>query len=416
MKLGVLGTDPDLLRLLAAAIDDGHEIVWLGDVRPEEAENVSSLLPPLTDRSSEWELLLDRATADGVLIGRGTAVSELRAEQLKRLAAEAMPLLIVHPIITSVLAYYEVDMARREAGGIVRHYNPPAGHPVFEDLATWARSGHPAIGAVHQVTCDRRVVDTSRETVLAQLSRDAELLAIVAGDMRRVSAIGPARDAGSFASLQIQMTCGVVASARWSISSPAGSSDDLIVALIGEDGIVTLRMSEDAGEATEAGWELDVKTAAHTERLMLESHDAARIAVRQFADAIVPRGADRRAASTWDVATRAMEVVDAVELSLEKSRTVDVHQQQLTERLAFRGTMSAIGCGLLLIGFFALVVVTVVGGAENEGRRQLINSWPLVLLALLAGFLLLQFVPLLIAKRRPAEDTSGDRPQGDRTG
>jgi hypothetical protein len=103
-----------------------------------------------------------------------------------------------------------------------------------------------------------------------------------------------------------------------------------------------------------------------------------------------------------------MEVVDAVELSLEKNRTVDVHQQQLTEQMAFRGTMSAFGCGLLLIGFFALVIVTIIGGAENEGRRQLINSWPIILLAVLAVFLLFQFVPLLIVKRRPASDKKVD--------
>jgi hypothetical protein len=70
--------------------------------------------------------------------------------------------------------------------------------------------------------------------------------------------------------------------------------------------------------------------------------------------------------------------------------------------------MSALGCGLLLVGFFALVFVTMVGGAENEGRRHLINSWPIILLALLAVFLLFQFVPLLIVKRTPSTNAKHD--------
>jgi hypothetical protein len=90
-----------------------------------------------------------------------------------------------------------------------------------------------------------------------------------------------------------------------------------------------------------------------------------------------------------------MEVVDAVELSLEKGRTIDVYQQQLTERLAFRGTMAALGCGLLLVGFLAVVLVTFLGGAEEAVGHRLLPGWPLVLLAVLGVFLLMQMVPFL---------------------
>ena len=93
-----------------------------------------------------------------------------------------------------------------------------------------------------------------------------------------------------------------------------------------------------------------------------------------------------------------MEVVDAAELSLQKGRTIEVFQQQLTERLAFRGTMAAMGCGLLLVAFMVLVGVGIFGGVEGLGRRQLVNSWSLVLLAVLAFFLLLQAVPFLAGK------------------
>ena len=101
-----------------------------------------------------------------------------------------------------------------------------------------------------------------------------------------------------------------------------------------------------------------------------------------------------------------MEVVDAVELSLQKGRTIEVFQQQLTERLAFRGTMAAFGCGLLLLAFLAIVVIAILGGAEGMVREKIAPAWPLLLLAVLAFFLLLQAIPLLAQKRHDQEPPS----------
>ncbi len=148
----------------------GHEIEWLGDVRPDDAAAIGQYVVDTTDRSAEWELLLDRGTVDGVLVGAGIAGAELRAEQLKRLVAEAMPLLVVHPIFLSVLPYYEIDMVRRETGAIVQHFNPLADHPMAAQLANWVRDTHPKIGTIHQLTAERRVANGDRATVLAALA------------------------------------------------------------------------------------------------------------------------------------------------------------------------------------------------------------------------------------------------------
>ncbi len=105
-----------------------------------------------------------------------------------------------------------------------------------------------------------------------------------------------------------------------------------------------------------------------------------------------------------------MEIVDAIELSLQKGRTIEVYPQQLTEQLAFRGTMAAFGCGLLLLGLFVLAVAGILGDALNV---PLMHYWPWALLAVLAIFLLLQTVPWLAEKRRakfpPASDDYAQR-------
>jgi hypothetical protein len=412
MKLAILGTDSDIVDLAAAARDANHEIVWLGDVRPQDTAAIAPFTTGLADRAGQWELLLDRAISDAVLVGRGTAPSELRAERIKRIVTEGVPLLVVHPAFESVLPYYEIDMTRRESGDVVQHYNPLIGHPIASQLADWVRVGHPTIGPIHQLTCERRLVTAMREDALAQFARDIELLAAIAGDIRRVTAIGPADDAASFASLQIQMTAGGNASLRWSVACAPTAGAGMELSLLGEHGIATLQIPDVAG-SRQLDWQLEISELGVRKSEHLEPYDSARAAIERLASTVGGSiTAQAAAASTWDSATRAMEVVDAAELSRQKGRTMEVYQQQLTERLAFRGTMAAIGCGLLLVAFAAVVVVGLLGGAEGIVRQRLAPSWPLVLFAVLAFFLLLQAVPLLAGKTRSTNDESQPKTGG----
>lgn len=405
MNLAVLGTDPDLLALLAAAKVDGHQIVWLSDVRSVDQPAIRQLATSSVNTSSEWETLLDHATADAVLVGRGTADEELRTEQLKRLVADAVPLLVVHPPCLSVLTYYELDMVRRETRGILRHYNPLHGHPSLSDLSRWVREGHETIGEVRQVTCTREVRDGSRETVLAGLARDAELLAFVAGGIQHVSAVGPRGENASYASLQVQMTAPDSASISWSAVPKFHSAGRTLLTLVADHGSIewsqATQASSDDGQQLE--YNLQIATS-ESQQESLPPHNAALAAIRQLAEAVDlserSTDADDEIRSTWDTATRSMEVVDAVELSLQKGRTIEVHQQKLTEQLAFRGTMAALGCGLLLVVTTVMIIAGVVGGLESLLQHRVMKSWALVLLAVLAFFLLLQVVPYLSTKRR----------------
>lgn len=409
MNFAAIGTDSDILRLMEAARAAGHEIIWVGDIRPADAARVDEIVPPSTRSMLDWdhvlwELLLDRATAGGVLIGRGTASQDLRAEQLKRLVAEGVPILVSHPIVDSVLTYYELDMMRREGDRIVRHFNPLATHPMVADAAKWVRDGHPVVGAISQVSSERRIHDPQRHAVLAHLARDVEMLAEVTGSIRRVTAIGPRGDEESLAALQIQMTTDGPATLRWSLGPRTQRDTEITTTLVGELGTVALRLQETAGERPHQ-WSVAVVAEGQQAKPPVPDFDAAHDAMQRFAEAVTAGTAkSENATSTWSAATRAMEVVDAATLSLQKGRTMDVLQQQLTERLAFQGTMAAIGCGLLLLGFCVVVLIAMLGGIEGLAGQKFLPSWPVVMLAVLAFFLLLQGVPLLATKsqrRRP---------------
>src|SRR3954465_4988234 len=130
MRLAILGTDSDILELAEAAHRNAHTIEWIGDLRPKDAVALAQIAVPLTDRANEWEWLLDRGIVDAVLVGRGSVAAELRAERVKRLAVEGVPMLVVHPAFDSVLPCYEIDMAPRESRGLLLHHNPLPTNPI----------------------------------------------------------------------------------------------------------------------------------------------------------------------------------------------------------------------------------------------------------------------------------------------
>jgi hypothetical protein len=376
MNLALLGTDDDVLALAAAALAGGHTITWLGDVRPQDAAPLAQLVPGVTPEA-DWEALLGQGIAEAVVVGHGTADDALRAEQLKRLVTDAVPLLVVHPAGSSVLTYYELDMGRREIHSVLRHYNPMIGSPSAVELAAWAQSGSGEIGTVHQIVCQRFANDCGRDALLPHLARDAELLRSIAGEVRTASAVGPQPADASYASLQTQMTTAGSATVRWSATPTGAPSSHAELTLIGERGTKSIRLPA-------ADW------------------SSARAAIEGLAAAVPANGTARsEAVSNWHHATAAMEIVDAILLSLEKGRTIEVHPQRLTHELAFRGTMSAFGCGLLVLAFLVLVAVGVLGGMETFLQQPLVSFWPWALLGLLAVFLLLQIVPWLVTKRPP---------------
>ena len=302
-----------------------------------------------------------------------------------------MPVLAVHPVGTSVLTYYELDMARHEVHGILRHYSPLMGSPAVAELAEWVQAGNGEIGVVHQIICQRYLADCGRESVIRQLARDVEVLRAVAGTVRTVSAVGPRTSDASYASLQVQMTGAGSATLRWAVTPTTENEPRASYTLVGERGMSTL--------------ELPAEHARITTNIGGESHsystppfDGPRTAIDRLAAALPANGTEQsEAASTWQAATSTMEIADTIELSLQKGRTIEVHQQRLTEQLAFRGTMAAFGCGLLLLMFFGLVVAGLVGDVLGVPLK---DYWPIALLAVLALFLLMQAAPWLVKRRR----------------
>jgi hypothetical protein len=377
MKLALLGADVESLRLAEAAVAAGHEIVWQADSGVEDP--AASWAGPHA-AGGPWEALLDPQTADAVIIGHGPGGDELRAHQVQELARLDRPMLVTFPLFSSVLTYFEVDMARTESGAIVQHFNPLTESPALADAADWVAEGHPDLGPVEQVLCTRTLADRSRELVLWHFARDVEMLGVVAGRLNRIGAHAGAGDEAAYAALSVQLLGTGEVPVRWSVEPPP-SGEGLSLTLVCQLGRVTLEFDSTGRLVNPA-----------SDELVMES-----TAIDRFIAAVETSDS---AASTWLDALHAMELTDSIEISLRRGRMIDVHHQQLTEHLAFKGTMAAAGCGLL---FFLVPLVLAISWLAGKFGVPIGQFVPHILLGLLAIFLGLQFLPKLLYREPPAK-------------
>ncbi len=382
MKLALLGTDAESLALAQAAEVAGHAIVWYGDATGDYPAQPSWL----GEESEEtWEVLLDGSVADAVIVGRGRASAELRGEQVQQLAKYGVRVLTTFPLIDSVLAYYEIDMARTESHAVLQHYNPlTEQHAAIQPCVAWIADGHPDLGPIEQVVWERPLATRSRENVLWHFCRDVELLATVTGRLNRLGALGSPDEAATYAGLSVQLLGLSEVPVRWQVG-PVDQNKNSRLSLIARQGKIAFEF-----DATGHALQVSVSQGGQVEATPLGPTDAASQAIARLASSQEEEGA-----STWPCALTAMELADTIEISLRRGRMIEIHQQQLTEQLAFRGTMSALGCGALLV----LPPLLLLCGwlAELVGLPVAITkSWPYVLLALLALFLGLQVLPKIV--------------------
>lgn len=381
MKLALLGTDIESLDLARAAEAAGHTIVWFGDV----ADDCPAFTTwPGQDEGDTWEVLLDGSLVDAVIVGRGNATSDLRCEQVQLLTKSGMPVLTTFPLIDAVLAYYEIDMARGESHAVLQHYNPlTEQHAIIQQCAAWIADGHPELGAIEQVVWERPLAERTQANVLKHFSRDVELLAAVAERLNRLGALGSPDEAATYAGLSVQLLGKSEVPVRWQVG-PIEQTKNSRLGLIAQNGKLTVEF-DPSGQALE----VLVSKEGQTETTLLEPTDAAAQAIARLANS------KEGGASTWLCALTAMELTDTIEISLRRGRMIEVHEKQLTEQLAFKGTMSALGCGLLLV----LPPLLLFCGwlAELVGLPiSVTKAWPYVLLLVLAIFLLLQFLPKIV--------------------
>jgi hypothetical protein len=399
MKFALLGVDEDVWRLAQAIVARGeHEIAAFYE--PGDYARELFRLARHAQTADQWETLALEGVVDAVIVGRG-APEEVRIDQLKKLVQAKVPVVALHPACEYIVGY-ELEMIRADVGGLLLPYYPGMLHPALFDLSLLAPSSEASIrtfhepvsiGTIDQLIFERSLSVKDRESVLAQLARDADMIRQILGPITQVSAMGTLPEEGS-AQLSVQMNTAAGIIARWSLEpveqEPRGS-----ITLLGSAGKAICKMPR-AG-----AWELQV-SGAHAHEQVYADFDEPSVLIQQIAQAI---GGVSPFNPAWLEVCRAAEVAETTPRCIRRGKTIDLFNEDPTEESAFKGVMAVGGCLFLMLGLLLLFVVAMVEGVGIPLHRfGLWANWPAYLLAVFFVFLLLQLLRVFARGKSPQEE------------
>ncbi|MBX7072461.1 MAG: hypothetical protein K1X71_04885 [Pirellulales bacterium] len=380
MRLALIGADPQVNALLERVLDDPeHQVVW--------ATESTALAPAVRGKigratiDEHWETLLAGRVADAVIIARGEP--DLRAEQLRKLSQSGVPLIVSHPAHPSMLVCYEIDMIRQESGGAV------APLTLVSDSSGYMRllfaHGKGVLGNLEQVVIERQLADRSPESVRARFAYDMDLARPFTSDLTRLSAMAPTSEPAGYANLGVQLSGPANVLTRWSVAA-VETAPGAKWTLAGPRGRAVLILPDEGTARLDVQWETGNDTYE------FQPADGAEAAMTRLQHEL----SDGNRASRWPLACRAVELADSIQRSLEKGRTVELHQEDYTEDNTFKGAMTSLGCGLLWGSLLVLVIGVVLAGFGLGFAEY----WPQLVLVVLGFFLLLQFLRLAIPPKK----------------
>jgi hypothetical protein len=397
MKFALLGCDSDTLELaLEIASRPEHQLVWASELG-EHTPVIRAAAPGIL-LADPWETLLGGTVADAVIVSRASD-QEQRMEQLRKLAQVGTAMIVSHPALESMLAYYELDMIRQESRATMLPYGPAWRHPAWRRLAELCGDGgSQSLGQLEQIVVEHISPARSRGEVLYAFVRQMELVRPFCGVLNKVSAmtssgVRSSAEAVNYGTLNVQMASLSTVLVRWSVM--AGATENTRFTFLGMRGKAILE------EPRGGAWRLEHHHDDQAGTEDFADWKAATAALPHLLERLTaPCGEDGDRSQSrdnfepdWLGACRTMELADAVQHSLERGRTIELHYEAPSEHATFKGVMSGVGCLLLLAGLLVLVVATT---AVNAGV-PLARHWPYLLVAVLGVFLLLQSLKLVFS-------------------
>lgn len=108
-----------------------------------------------------------------------------------------------------------------------------------------------------------------------------------------------------------------------------------------------------------------------------------------------------------------LELVEGLDKSLRRRRTVDVHADTISERSVFKTQMTAIGCGVLTWVSLGIMIIAAVRPIRKQLPSFVITGGMILWVLPLALFILTQFLLPLARERVPVStDTAADGSSG----
>lgn len=388
MRFALLGDGIEALPLARTVLNDSRHTLVCGALAPRCLAELSAQGRRVRSCSG-WEELLSDASIDAVIV---TGDDETALTAARQLASASKALLIVpSPGQTSTFAY-ELALLQGESPVVLFPAFPVREHPFVRELREMLVAGE--LGRVHHLQLERRLAPQNSKAATALMATellaeqflvDVDVLRYLGGEYDQVTASRSGDEATGFSLASVMLAGNGVPQAIWSASAGEGDVPWRLT-VAGEKQSVVL-----AGDPLRGELSWGNRIAATDEEGMSR-------VLEQF----VRRMEGERSGPSWIDFTRAFELLDAVERSVRRRRTIDLHFETLSERSVFKTQMTALGCGLLVATLGAMVTYLIVATAFdlNATLKQVLR----VLIFLPLGLFLALQLLLFVAKPQAAQD------------
>lgn len=371
------------MRNILVLGDGAEERAWADWLRSQD-----SWTPVVADDPDEG---LSIPNLDAAIIG---GPIDVRGEALRRLAAEGMAIIQLHPPGPNADAYYQVSMSRRETGAVIVPDMPFRLHPGVVRLREEIVSGD--LGDFRSL---RVVVHASPNEDLARVAfaRVADVVRALLGEIQTATASGDPPGTEPEHELIVQLRDEQGRRAEVRVSTESAEAARLV--LVGSHGSMALEYDPTFERPARL-----IRRWAASDEEWTEEFDAwdPRAAIFDALEAAREAAEQRHPSPSPNLfdGARAMELADAAVQSLRRGRTIDLHHEQIDERTNFRAVMTSLGC-LMFLGVLAALSASLAG-------RALGFDWAIYLAYLippvLIAFVALQLLQLGI---RPEEREHG---------
>ena len=408
MRFALLGDSPVATAVAQnVALDSDCRLVHWSGRAPEPPAKLTHL--PGLRVSGNWEDLLTAADVDAVIVAEADDDWQPVVRQLLQ-AGKAV--LVLPELVQSAAFFYELALFDAESPGKLFPLLDLRGHPLVAEMQQLVAERR--LGGIRHVQLERTISTGSaglgstpaglmtHAELTSAILIDADLLRALFGPYDQVTAsrsgdasagfsLATVTLAGNDAPQAVWTAVGTTATAGWKLTLFGASGTAVLESLPHHDEFngrplrLTVTGSDQAPIVSEA--------TADSGAWLLE-HFIAEVN-RQSKAVDSPEGSQSH---LWDELACAVELVDAVERSVRRRRTIDVYFETPSERGLFKTQMTAVGCSLLMLTLVAIVVYLVFEASID--MPQIVRQILVVLIfAPLGIFLALQ---LLFFVTRPA--------------
>lgn len=368
MRLGLFDVDAQLVQLARAAAQSKEHAVSLFCEPGEHSEEILRLFPAAS-LVADWESLLVPGEFDVLVVGCSDRQSSTREELLRRAVQEAVPLVAVQPAAESLLMH-ELAMIQSDTRSPLAVWNESCDHPAAQRLRERAAGRR-----IAQINVLRSLAEPSRRAVFTQLARDAELLQSLAGQLDRVTALGPA-SGEKIMSLAVTFAGASDALIQW-VLQPASDAPSGRASVIGGGQKFTLQFAPPG-----AAWQFHEEPTTADDSGPAESIDAGDAMLQAIEHAMAADPTSPLLIGRWKEACYAAELAEGAQQSLRRGRTIQLHFEEHSEEQTFKGVMAIGGCLVLLLILSVLAASAVIDALGLPFRQSAWwRLWPLYVLA-----------------------------------